>query len=213
MRSAKVHTVSAVITINVNCSHSRLSGRIVDGSHGSVLPGIFSSVGEHNVLPLDIQASIHGIDSINVRSYVSIEHCRALVDLERHRNKLRPHWVTRIWSLEPSKLMANLVHPLSAASIDTHSSIFEVVNIIVFYWDVSTVIMEGGNLVKTFKVCNRGNEFTESGSLTILNISSHSISNEKHELSISNFLSIKKFLNLVVLVQRLALLVVRDDSI
>lgn len=54
----EIDTVTTVSAVNHFCSHVLLASRVLKLAHTSPLPGVFLSIGEENILTLDVEAAV-----------------------------------------------------------------------------------------------------------------------------------------------------------
>ena len=63
MRSLEINAMSACLAVNPVSLHGSLAGEgVFELNHTSVLPWVFTSVQEVDVVPLDVEAAIEAID-------------------------------------------------------------------------------------------------------------------------------------------------------
>jgi len=119
----EINAMSAIVTVDVNRSHAS-SGSIL----GSPLPRIFSTVGEDGVGGFEINTSEVVVKSIGIRpksDAISI-FAELLVEIQVNSGGSHGILILGRWGLEPTKLRADLVIPLSA-NLVFHVSIKSVI--------------------------------------------------------------------------------------
>ena len=116
--------MTAILTVDQNRNHILLSCRVVDLSHACILPRIFDSISENDILSGDIKATI-SIDVILDFRFSNrlTENCLAVGDPIRFVNELGPHGMIRVSHLEPSEFGAVLPGPLPHVILVIHFGI------------------------------------------------------------------------------------------
>ena len=116
--------MTTIDTVDVEDSHVLLLYWIMDLGHASILPGIFSSVEHENVFTSDLKPTKVIVGELNswwcnFRAKYSL----AVINPEALFERLGSSWMNRGWGLEPAKLSAILVSPLSDVFVDVECGI------------------------------------------------------------------------------------------
>ena len=122
MWGLEVNAMSACLAVNPLSFHGSLAGEgVLELDHTGVLPWVFTSVQEVDVVSFDVEAAIEAVDlSDGGRRCEITEDFSAVILPVVIVKGNGSHWVETVGDLEPAELGAVLVGPLSAcfAGID-----------------------------------------------------------------------------------------------
>lgn len=187
LRNVEVDAVAAISAFNVDGSHVFLEVRVVDLCHASVLPRILASSCKHNIASSNIEAT-KVLVCLSDSRWLDVfrEDSLAVVEPEigLNRQSLRTHSIDGVGSLEPGKLSAILVGPLSNVLVDVNLGASELNCIVLINTDslVISVPSESGNRIIIPII--RFNSRTHACSFSILDSHGEDIGDVEHEIAI-----------------------------
>ena len=195
--------MSAVVAIDQYVSHAGLGLR-VQLSHTSVLPGVFDSVREDNLITSDVSAAVVRVVPVNNgRASVVIEDIFAPLEPEVGTKEVRSHGLDGVGDLEPAELGADLPRPLSRVVIDVIGDVLEDVSVVRTNISVALdcELIEDWELLLNWSGGDAVEDVAHLLSASVLDGSSYCICDVVHEVS-RRKVSATEYLIHVVLVIR-----------
>jgi hypothetical protein len=198
----EVNTVSTVVAVDVHGLHSSLSSLILDLCQTGILPRVFNCIGENDLVTSDVEATIPLVVEVDRgRANGVIEDVLAEFKPIGRIQEVRSHGDNRVWFLEPAKLCAYLVHPLTLILINVVGSIFEYITVGISDVSVAlnSILVEDRELLLKAGSGNAVKDIAHALAFPILNGSCHGIGYVAHEVADVQFSPTKDGVDVVLL--------------
>ena len=109
-----VDTMGTRVALDVVGGHGALGSLwVLKLTHGSILPGVFASIKEKDVVTLDIKTSVMGVSLVFLSQNGTAEYALAVVLPEGQSEGAVTHGLLNIRRLEEAEFVALLPDPLT----------------------------------------------------------------------------------------------------